>query len=213
MDLIKVTQHTSTFNGITQIIKDDEGNDMEVWFARDLQPLLGYARWENFQVAINRAIESCKSQNINDDDHFREVTKMVTLGSGAKRNIPDFMLTRFACYLIAQNGDPKKEEVAFAQGYFAVQTRKAELIAEHINHIARIEARDRLRASEKQLSQNIYERGVDDKGFGRIRSKGDRVLFGGFTTEMMKRRLGVKSELLPTIYQLLPLPPRTLLPK
>ncbi len=107
MDLIKVTQHTSTFNGITQIIKDDEGNDMEVWFARDLQPLLGYARWENFQVAINRAIESCKPQNINDDDHFREVTKMVTLGSGAMRNIQDFMLTRFACYLIAQNGDPK----------------------------------------------------------------------------------------------------------
>lgn len=203
MDLIKVTQHTSTFNGITQIIKDDEGNDMEVWFARDLQPLLGYARWENFQVAINRAIESCKSQNINDDDHFREVTKMVTLGSGAKRNIQDFMLTRFACYLIAQNGDPKKEEVAFAQGYFAVQTRRAELIAEHINHIARIEARDRLRASEKQLSQNIYERGVDDKGFGRIRSKGDKVLFGGFTTEMMKRRLGVKSgalaDYLPTL--------------
>jgi len=106
MDLIKVTQHTSIFNGITQIIKDDEGNDMEIWFARDIQPLLGYARWEHFQVAINRAIESCKSQNINDDDHFREATKMVTLGSELKRHLQDFMLTRFACYLIAQKVIP-----------------------------------------------------------------------------------------------------------
>ena len=203
MDIIKITQHTETFNSITQIIQDDEGSDMEVWFARDLQSLLGYARWENFQVAIQRATDSCNAQHINADDHFREVTKMVSLGSGAQRPISDFMLTRFACYLIAQNGDPKKEEVAFAQGYFAVQTRRAELIAEHLNHIARIEARDRLRASEKQLSQNIYERGVDERGFGRIRSKGDTVLFGGFSTEMMKKRLGVKSgalaDYLPTL--------------
>lgn len=141
----------------------------------ELQPLLGYARWENFQVAINRAIDSCISQSINVEDHFREVTKMVTLGSGAKRPIQDYMLTRFACYLIAQNGDPKKEEVAFAQGYFAVQTRRAELIAEHLNLIARIEARDRLRASEKQLSQNIYERGVDDRVLGESVQK--EVLF------------------------------------
>lgn len=129
---------------------------------------------------------------------------MVTLGSGAEREISDYMLTRFACYLIAQNGDPKKEEIAFAQGYFALQTRKAELIAEHLQQISRLETRDRLRASEKQLSRNIYERGVDDKGFGRIRSKGDTALFGGFTTEDMKKRLGIKStrplaDFLPTL--------------
>ena len=203
MDITRVSFHTNSFNGIIHIIKDDEENDMEIWFARELQALLGYARWENFQVAINRAIESCKTQGFNESDHFREVTKMVELGSGAKRYIQDYMLTRFACYLIAQNGDPKKEEVAFAQGYFALQTRRAELIAEHLNHLARIEARDRLKASEKQLSKNIYERGVDDKGFGRIRSKGDTVLFGGNTTQMMKKRLGIKSgalaDYLPTL--------------
>ena len=201
MDKKKIKQIKESLDLVIQ--KDNE-NEIEFWYARDLMFLLGYERWENFDKTINRAMESCETGGIQVSDHFREVTKMVALGSGSKRSIKDYMLTRYACYLIAQNGDPQKEEIAFAQSYFAVQTRKQELIEERVLLIERTAARERLRESEKRLSQNIYERGVDDVGFGRIRSKGDQALFGGYTTQDMKERLSVKdtrplADFLPTL--------------
>ena len=201
MDRKRVSQIKEQFDFV---IHTDKTSNVEFWYARELMPLLGYGRWENFDKAISRAMDSCEAGGILVSDHFREITKMVLLGSGAQRSVKDYMLTRYACYLIAQNGDPKKEEIAFAQSYFAVQTRKQELIEERIALIERTEARGRLRESEKRLSQNIYERGVDDAGFGRIRSKGDQALFGGHTTMEMKAKLGVKdnrplADFLPTL--------------
>ena len=172
-----VPQLTARFNELSQRLPDE---GIEFWFARDLMEPLGYARWENFITAIHRAVESCKSTGCSDLDHF-----------GAQRAVEDFMLTRYACYLIAQNGDPRKQAIAFAQSYFAVQTRKQELIEDRMRLQARLDARDRLRESEKALSQNIYERGVDDAGFGRIRARGDAALFGGHTTQMMKDKYGI----------------------
>ncbi|WP_170244384.1 DNA damage-inducible protein D [Streptococcus suis] len=186
------------------IVNQTEDEAIDYWYARDLMPLLGYERWENFHKAIHRAMNSIETSDTKVSDHFREVTKMVPLGSGSERPVKDYMLTRYACYLIAINGDTNKEEIAFAQSYFAVQTRKQELIEERLHYIERTEARGKLKESEKRLSQNIYERGVDDRGFGRIRSKGDMALFGGHSTQEMKERLGVKNnrplaDFLPTL--------------
>ena len=165
----------------------------EYWLARDLMELLGYSQWRRFEDAIKRAVVSCETTKIPVEHHFLDVRKMVTLGSGARREIADYQLTRYACYLLAMNGDPRKDEIAFAQSYFAVQTRKSEVIAERMSAIKRIAVRDQLTESEKRLSQNIYERGVDDRGFGRIRSKGDTALFGGRSTQQMKEKYEVKS--------------------
>ena len=192
MEKNKIATLKRSFDEIAHTHVDDS-DSVEYWYARELQQLLGYSRWEDFERAVQRGITACENTGVPVENHFREVPKMVRLGSGSHREVRDYMLTRYACYLIAQNGDPRKDEIAFAQSYFAIQTRKQELIEDRIRLIERIEARDKLKESEKRLSQKIYERGVDEKGFGRIRSKGDMALFGGRTTQDMKDRYGITS--------------------
>lgn len=177
------------------------------WYARDIQPLLDYARWENFENIIEKAKSACDLSGQPVENHFRDVTKMIEIGSDVTkttREINDLILTRYACYLIAQNGDPKKEAIAFAQSYFAVQTRKQELLEDRIRLAERIQARAKLTETEKQLSSTLYEHGVDDKGFAVVRSRGDNALFGGNNTSDMKHRLGIKgsralADFLPTV--------------
>lgn len=165
---------------------------LEYWYARELQAVLGYTEWRNFFAVISRAKIACETSGSNISDHFVDVNKIVKAGATSKP-VSDIVLTRYACYLIAQNGDPRKDEIAFAQSYFAVQTRKQEIIEERLNDLNRMQLREQLRTSEKRLSQNIYERGVDDEGFARIRSKGDAALFGGYNTADMKKKYGIKS--------------------
>lgn len=177
---------------------------VEYWSARELQSILGYVRWENFKVALERARKACEGSGAVVLDHFRDVTKMIVLAKGAERSIEDVALTRYACYLIAQNGDPGKPEIAFAQTYFAVQTRKQELVEQRLLEVSRVSAREKLTRSEKKLSGILFERGVDERGFGTIRSKGDQALFGGRSTTEMKRKLGVAenrplADFLPTL--------------
>ena len=176
----------------------------EFWCARDLQMLLGYAQWRRFADVIDKAITACENAGCDPKDHFAHIGKMVDLGSGAQRQIDDIALTRYACYLIAQNGDPAKEQIAFAQTYFAVQTRKQEIIEQRLAEAERINARRKLTHSEKELSGVIFDRLRDNESFGRIRSKGDMFLFGGRTTQDMKNRLRVPkgralADFLPTI--------------
>ncbi len=195
-----ITELKSRFDSMAHL---DEESGIEFWYARELQVALGYSEWRNFTKVIEKAKISCEIATGLVPNHFVDVNKMVTLGSDSQRSIEDTKLTRYACYLIAQNGDPRKDEIAFAQSYFALQTRKQELIEDRINLLRRLETRDRLKRSETRLSKNIYERGVDDAGFARIRSAGDAALFGK-STASMKALLGINpkrplADFLPTL--------------
>jgi DNA-damage-inducible protein D len=163
----------------------------EYWLARELQGLLGYTTWRRFEQVIDKARTACAKAHVPVEDHFADVGKMIELAKGAQRKINDVALTRYACYLIAQNGDPRKAEIAFAMTYFAVQTRKQEVIEERIAELERLQAREKLTLSQKALSGVLYERGIDGQGFARILSKGDAALFGGFTTQDMKKKLAI----------------------
>ena len=181
-----------------------EYKGIECWSARELQEILGYSNWQNFSKVLEKAKIACKTAGGLVSDHFADINKMIELARGAHRQIEDIALSRYACYLVAQNGDAGKSEIAFAQTYFAVQTRKQEIIEQRLMDIARVAAREKLSKSEKKLSGIIYERGVDERGFAVIRSKGDQALFGGFSTNDMKKKLNVAdnrplADFLPTL--------------
>lgn len=181
-----------------------EANGLEFWFARDLQILLGYTKWENFLNAIEKAKKACENSGGDVGDNFATTVRAVNMPNGGIKEVDDIFLTRYACYLIAQNGDPSKEQVAFAMSYFAIQTRKQEILEKRISDFERIKAREKLSVSEKTLSGVVYEKGVDSAGFAIIRSKGDQALFGGYSTGDMKKKMGIPAnrplaDFLPTI--------------
>ncbi len=194
-----ITKLSKSFEEAAYIVQD-----VETWKARDIQEFLEYNDWRNFLNVLEKAKVACEKSSHTVDNHFVDVTTMVQIGSGSLREIPDIILSRYACYLIAQNGDPRKEPIAFAQSYFALQTRKQELLEKNIEMLERLEARKKLAQTEKELSTSLYEHGIDDQGFARIRSKGDQALFGGKSTLQMKKKLGIPksrplADFLPTI--------------
>lgn len=167
---------------------------VEFWYARDIQVLLGYDEWRNFEKVITKAKIACENVKQSINHHFVDVNKTIPVPNGGTRNLSDIILTRYACYLIAQNGDPRKDEIAFAMTYFAVQTRNQEIVEQRLAELDRLHAREKLSVSEKELSGVLFERGIDHQGFARIKSKGDAALFGGHNTQDMKNRLGVSSK-------------------